>query len=105
MANGDSAHQTASSGKVEAKCGDWIREGWNIVKANMLFSILVVLIYIVILSELSFVPLLGQLAALLIIGPLEAGIFYFFFQIIRGKGGKIENLFEPFKKFVPTMLV
>lgn len=101
MGDQEIVSQSSPSDGFEVKISDWVKEGWELVKANLGLTVLVTLVYIVILSAAS-ATYIGQL---LLMGPLQAGMFAFFFAIMRGQGAKFENLFDPFKMYVPTMLV
>ena len=100
MGDQEIVSQPSPSGEFEVKIGAWIKEGWELVKANLGLTVLVTLVYVVILSAAS-ATYIGQL---LLMGPLQAGMFAFFFAIMRGQGAKFENLFDSFPVLLPSHL-
>jgi uncharacterized membrane protein len=53
----------------------------------------------------SFVPILGSIAHLVLYGPLYGGFLYFYIQMVRGKECQVGTAFAGFgPQFVPLML-
>lgn len=76
--------------------------GGNIFSTNWMMSLLILLIYSVILSVASAIPM----ATIVIAGPLLVGVSAFFLLISRSNTAKIETLFDGFKNdFLQTFLI
>jgi uncharacterized membrane protein len=58
-----------------------------------------VCIYLAMLVVLGFVPVLGDIAAFAISGPMSVGFVIFSLAIVRGQEPKIAQIFEGFQKF------
>jgi len=87
-------------GKAQVKIGEWVQKGWELYKDNFALSVVVGLLYLVLISVSS----ITYVAQLILYGPLSAGIFCFYFEIMKGRPAKIDNMFKGFQLFVPTML-
>lgn len=84
--------------QLKALALEQLKENW--VKAGA-----VCLIYMVILSILSSIPVLGAIASMVITGPLLFGMCKFFLLLKRGENPAIETLFDGFKLFSPSMIL
>ena len=79
---------------VKAKTGEWIGQGWELVKSDiMTFAIMALLLGII----ASCVPLILH-------GPLMAGFHYAFMNKILSGRTEIGDLFKGFNMFVPNMV-
>ncbi|MGI6777112.1 MAG: DUF975 family protein [Acetivibrionales bacterium] len=69
-------------------------------------AVLVALLYMVIVGVIGgIIPIVGGLIVLFITGPLLLGVVGFFLRIKRGEEATVENLFDGFKCFVPSMVL
>jgi len=80
---------------VEAAEGvNWFAEGWRLFKLNPGAWLLILIVYLVISLILTFVPVIGRLA-LMVIGPaLGAGVFRGARKLDQGGGLEVQDLFS-----------
>jgi uncharacterized membrane protein len=84
--------------------GACISKAWNLMSANMGMIIGGVLIYFAIelgIGVLGMIPLIGpvfSLGNLVIVGPLEAGVFYLLLNVIRRQPANAGDVFEGFRR-------
>jgi uncharacterized membrane protein len=91
--------------KVEAGRGaNWIGEGWTLFKAAPLMWIVALLILVGIQIVLGLIPLLGNIASMLI-GPIfMVGVLTFGQGIAQGEGADVGKLFVGFKEKLGTLI-
>lgn len=89
-----------------------LRENWELrftarqqLKGNWGKSILVCFVYTIIVGVSGGVPLLGPLISLLVGGPLLLGLYGYFLKFVKNEPVTIENLFDGFKNFVPSLVL
>jgi hypothetical protein len=78
-------------GKSEIRIGDWLKEGWSIVKSDIGVYILASLIY-----NLILVTCVG---GLILYGPLTCGMFLMVFDQMKGGKAEVGRLFGAFDLF------
>ena len=79
---------------VKAKTGDWIGQGWEIVKSDMMTFAIMAILYAVVNG---CVPLILQ-------GPLHAGFYFAVMNKMLTGRTEIGDLFKGFNMFVPNMV-
>ncbi len=79
---------------VQVRTGDWIGQGWQLVKADMVNFILMSL---VLLALNAVLPLILQ-------GALNAGMYMVCMKKLAGKRTEFGDLFKGFNFFVPTLV-
>lgn len=84
--------------------GDLIRMGWNTLWLNPAPPILYAAIVCLVMS-VWVIPLLGQIAGAVLIGPLLGGFFLGLGKQVRGEKPELGDFFAGFNMFVPLMLV
>lgn len=91
--------------KVEAGRGaNWIGEGWTLFKAAPLMWIVALLILVGIQIVLGLIPLLGNIASMLI-GPIfMVGVLTFAQGIAQGEEADVGKLFVGFKEKLGTLI-
>jgi uncharacterized membrane protein len=104
----DLARQIIASGYT-TDIGDWLGRGWQVMKENFWLVVggffLVNLVLFGITMVLGLVPLLGNVAQLIIQGPLFGGLLWFYVRLIRGEDVGIGDAFSGFgPRFVQLML-
>jgi hypothetical protein len=77
---------------IKAAPGRWLREGWEMVKADMGNYVLLTLLF----TLLSSVPLIG--------GALIAGFHIFTMKKLMGRHAEFGDLFKGFNFFIPTLV-
>lgn len=84
----------------------WIGNGWTLFKAAPGHWILILLIWFGIQCALSVVPLLGNLAGLLLGPAFSVGLLVFAHGMANGEAADISKFFAGFKdKFVPLLVL
>jgi uncharacterized membrane protein len=84
--------------------GDLVRMGWNTLWLNPAPPILYALIVCLAMS-VWVIPLLGVIAAAILIGPLLGGFFIGLSRQSRGEKPELGDFFAGLNMFVPLMLV
>jgi len=79
---------------VTLQTGNWIRFGWDMVKADMGNFILMGLVF----------ALLSGMVPIVIQGPLMAGFHIYCMKKMFNRGGDFADLFKGFNYFVPTLV-
>jgi len=69
------------------------------LKGNWLGPILALILYTVIVSAITSIPIAGIIFCLLIVGPFTLGITIYFLKFVRGQQPRIEEIFNGFKLF------
>jgi hypothetical protein len=82
---------SAPGGKPEIRIGDWLKEGWEIIRPNIGTFILASLIYNLIIFTC--------VGGLLLYGPLTCGFYLMAFDRIRGGNTELKRLFAGFEFF------
>jgi hypothetical protein len=87
--------------------GSFIGRGWEICQSNLGLFIGFFLITLLIGGVLGFIPVIGNIASIIIGGPLNAGTLIVAFKLIKAKPIAFEDFFNGFKNayFIPTLLV
>ena len=100
MANGSTPES------VKINIGGWLQAAWEYFVEDAIPWVLMALIYWAVILVLSQVPVIGQIALLVLNGPLMAGFFYAAFCRMRGTPATVGMMFTPMQTdFVPLMLV
>ena len=88
----------------EFNFGDYFSRGWEIFKANWTaffgYALLVALITIVV----SFIPIIGSIAQLLVSVPLAAGFFIVANRVSRNEPTEFGDFFKGFEDFAQLVL-
>lgn len=82
------------------KIGEWISEGWELVKSDLWNFIIITLIFFLIEIAASFT----YIGTLIVTGPLLCGYYYIILNKIRGGKINIGDLAKGFNFFVPALL-
>ncbi|MFT3848182.1 MAG: BPSS1780 family membrane protein [Propionivibrio sp.] len=77
---------------------DWLRQGWALFVANPGLWIALTIVLVVILFGLQIVPVIGTLAAHLLMPVLGAGMLLVCKKIDDGGSAQIDDLFAGFKQ-------
>lgn len=87
--------------------GPFIQRGWEICQSNLGLFIGFFLITVIIGGALGFVPIVGNIASVIVGGPLNAGSLIVAFKIIKGQPITFGDFFKGFQNayFLPTLLV
>lgn len=75
------------------------------LKGNWGKAVLATLILLIIAGIAGAIPYLGAVICIVITGPLTLGFCGFFLKIKRGEAVSIENVFDGFKQFVPSLVL
>ena len=82
----------------------YISKGFNIFNRNAGLFIGYLLVYFAISIGLSLIPILGQLASVVISGALMAGYFIVADKTEKGEYVEFSNFFDGFKSLTPLFL-
>ena len=82
---------SAPQEKPDVRIGDWLKEGWEIVKSDIGMFILASLIYNLILATC--------IGGLILYGPLTCGMYIMMFDRMRGGKADIRRFFTGFEFF------
>jgi hypothetical protein len=87
--------------------GPFIQRGWEICQSNLGLFIGFFLVTLVIGGTLGVIPGVGNVASIIISGPLNAGSLIVAFKIIKGQPIAFGDFFKGFQNayFLPTLLV
>ncbi len=87
--------------------GKFIQRGWEICQSNLGLFIGFFLVTLVIGGTLGVIPGVGNVASVIIGGPLNAGSLIVAFKIIKGQSIAFGDFFKGFQNayFLPTLLV
>ena len=88
----------------EFQFGSYISEGFNIFGKNVGGFIGFIFIYIVIVTVLGVIPILGQIASMVIAPPLIMGIYIVAHKIQRGEEHQFSDFFKGFDHFGQLVL-
>jgi uncharacterized membrane protein len=84
----------------------WWREGWRLFTASPGVWIAILVLYVVISVLLSFIPVLGSLAATVLAPVFVGGVMIGCRALDRGEALRIEHLFSGFSdRLAPLMIV
>lgn len=75
------------------------------LKGNWGKAVLVNLLFLIITGIGGGIPYVGIIVALLIGGPMTLGLIGFFVRLKRGEYAVLENLFDGFKYFTPSLVL
>ena len=86
---------------------DYRKQAWAALSGKWGTMALITLVYLVIVSACSAIPAVGQVAALVIGGPLVLALCMISLAVVRGESVGVEKLFDGFKdgKFLPAFLL
>ena len=62
------------------------------------------LIYLALIAVVQFIPLVGQVANLIITGPLMLGLTYFFLALSRKQEAALSQIFDGLQRFVDALI-
>lgn len=75
------------------------------LKGNWGKAVLVFLLFTVITGICGAIPYIGFIISLVIMGPMTLGLNIFFLKLKRQEAPVIENLFDGFKRFAPSLVL
>jgi len=75
------------------------------LKGNWGKSILVFVLFGIIVGIGGAIPYAGVIISLVIGGPMTLGLAKYFIKLKRGEGPNLEDLFDGFKNFVPSLVL
>ncbi len=78
--------------------GACINDGWSCFKKNAGISIGIILIYAVITTAGGAIPVINVAVAVVVTPVLTGGLAIFVLKILRGDEGRVDDLFQGFKK-------
>lgn len=84
---------------------DCIKNGWHLLEKNYWMIFGIVTLEWLFFTAVGFIPIVGFLITLIIQGPLVAGIYHILIKQIRGQQTSFGEMFEGFKKFLPTLIL
>lgn len=84
---------------------DWITEGFGLFRMNPGIWIVLCILYFVLTSVISLVPLLGSAALILVQPILGAGLLAGCRELEQGRELRIEHLFEGFRNNTQPLLM
>jgi uncharacterized membrane protein len=67
-------------------------------------AILTFVVYMIVVSAIQFIPIIGQVAILFVGGPFAVGLAIYFLAISRNQEAKLEQIFMGFQNFVNAFL-
>jgi uncharacterized membrane protein len=106
QANGDGNFIAGGRPVPSGNGWQWIVSGWELFKLNPGVWIANVLILFVVLIVLSVIPLLGQLAAQLLLPVFVGGLMLGCYALTHGEPYEVGHLFAGFReKFGPLLLL
>ncbi len=85
---------------AQVNIGNWISRGWDMTFSDIGPIILISFIYLVVIAVASS-TLIGEFV---VIGPLNVGFFFLFFQKIRGEKIEIGDIGKGFNFFAAAVL-
>lgn len=87
--------------------GAFIQRGWEICQSNLGLFVGFFLVTLLIGGTLGFIPIIGNIASIIINGPLNAGSLIAAFKIIKKQPIDFSDFFKGFQNdyFLPTFLV
>ncbi len=89
----------------EIPIGDYLKRSWELLKADPKMIIGGTAIILLIQVLLSFIPMIGSAAGMILNGVFMGGLYYFFLKKIRGEAVSFEDVFAGFKvALVPLIL-
>ena len=92
--------------KVAAECGvAWLTEGWALFMRQPSLLVGMTLILLLIIAALNLVPLLGGLAALIMLVVLAAGLLTTFERLQHGQEVGFDTLFSGLRERTQPLLI
>ena len=79
---------------VQVKTGEWISEGWNVVKNDMGGMVLITLVFM----------LVNGVIPLVLTGPTMIGLYMYCSKRLLGRPAELGDLFKGFSWFVPSLV-
>ncbi len=86
------------------KIGEYIGRGWEILKQNLGGFIGFLVVVFLLNLVLGFIPPLGTIASIVIVGPLNAGFFLVAFKIVKDQKTTFSDFFRGLNYFTPVFL-
>ncbi|RKP44104.1 DUF975 family protein [Cohnella endophytica] len=90
-----------TSAEIRAKARESLSGNWKPAVLNFLLYLVVTGV----LAGISYIPLIGWVAQLLLTGALAYGVYTYYLLIARKENPTTGTLFSGFEKFVPTFLL
>ncbi|MGB1299034.1 MAG: hypothetical protein ACPG8A_12195 [Psychrobium sp.] len=119
MADWEQEHQEATQGPTEAavsakgpvtldsyefKFGEYLSKGWSVFAKNMGGFIGFTVVMLLISVVLSLIPIIGQIANIVISAPLMAGYYVVARKVMNGEETSFGDFFGGFDHFLPLFL-
>lgn len=82
-----------------------IKNGWYLLEQNYWLVFGVVTLEWLFFFFLGFIPIVGSLISILFQGTLVAGVYYILIKQIRGQPASFGEMFQGFRKFLPTLIL
>jgi uncharacterized membrane protein len=82
-----------------------VKNGWYLLEQNYWLIFGVVTLEWIFFSLMGFIPVVGSLISILFQGTLIAGVYYMLIKQIRGQQTSFGEMFQGFKKFLPTLIL
>lgn len=82
-----------------------LSQGWELLKANYLIFLGMVVVEIVLVLVASMIPIFGAIASTAIAAPLVCGIYMALLKQYRGERAEFPVMFEGFNRFVPAVVI
>lgn len=83
---------------VKLSVNDCIHRAWHLHRRHFLQSLGATLLAYTLIAFAQLLPVLGAVAGFLVNGPLMAGLFWFFLQLIRTGEAPLSELFAGFQR-------
>ena len=90
---------------VSLDAGRCVSRGWALVRDNLLVLIGAAAVVWSVLLALSFVPVAGWVAGMVVNSPLLGGLYYVYLRRIRGERAGIEDVLAGFRTAFQPLLV
>jgi len=83
---------------------DLIKKSQALMKDHWLVAILLIIVYSIISSSPNSIDESLSIIQLFLGGAFAVGMSIYFLNIVRGGDARVENLFDGFKKYVPSLI-
>lgn len=82
-----------------------IKNGWYLLEKSYWMIFGIVTLEWLFFFFLGFIPIVGSLVSILFQGVLIAGVYYILIKQIRGQQTSFGEMFQGFRKFLPTLIL
>lgn len=82
-----------------------IKNGWFLLEQNYWMIFGIVTLEWIFFFLVGFIPIVGSIISILFQGVLIAGVYYILIKQIRGQQTAFGEMFQGFRKFLPTLIL